>query len=82
MQVAGIKVKKTTPAQKQGYANTVANNILEHEPFIYCLQDKGHIIHNLALVTILVLFLLLQVRYPPPQPKNNYFSFSEYVMCA
>lgn len=40
MQVAGIKVKKTTPAQKQGYANTVANNILEHEPLYIAYKIK------------------------------------------
>ena len=85
MEVAGVKVKydnTSTKARNSEYTNIVAKNTLEHESFIYCLQDKGHILHNLALVTILVLFLLLQVRYPPPQPKKNYFSFSEYVMCA
>ena len=85
MEVAGVKVKydnTSTKARNSEYTNIVAKNTLEHESFIYCLQDKGHILHNLALVTILVLFLLLQVRSPPPQPKKNYFSFSEYVMCA
>ena len=78
MQVAGVKVKYDntgTKARNSECTNIVAKNILGHESFIHCLQDKGHIFHDLALVTILVIFLLLQVRYPPPHQKRTISHF-------
>lgn len=46
------------------------------------LHDKVQTLHNLAGVTILVLFLLFQVRYPPLRPKTNSSTPSEYAMAS